>query len=304
MTEGVLLVSHGTVDDLRELPEFLTSVRRGQPPPPEMLAELRRRYEAIGGRSPLNRINDEVAGALGRRLGLPVMRANRLSNPKVRPVLEDLARRGVDHAAVVPLAQFSGAVYADDARRAAEGTGVAVSCAPSWGGHPGLCAAFAARIVAALGAPPVVEGTTVLMTAHSLPRSVIDAGDPYEQDLRAAAVAIASLVRERLGRDVRWQLAFQSQGMGTGPGGRPIAWLGPDLGAALDEAAASGARRVVLAPIGFLADHVEVLYDLDIEARAMAEARGLAYARAASLNADADLVEVLAAVAGPLLRHG
>jgi ferrochelatase len=142
------------------------------------------------------------------------------------------------------------------------------------------------------------------MTAHSLPRSVIDAGDPYERELRGAAAAVADRVRERLGREVPWQLAFQSQGMGAGPGGRPIEWLGPDLKAALDEAVAAGARRVVFAPIGFLADHVEILYDLDIEARAMVEARGLAYARAASLNADEDLVEVLAAVAAPLLRHG
>jgi ferrochelatase len=135
----------------------------------------------------------------------------------------------------------------------------------------------------------------VILTAHSLPVSVIARGDPYERNLRASAAAVA----ERLGPRVRTAVAFQSQGMGARD-----AWLGPDLRAELDAAAARGDRRVVLAPIGFLADHVETLYDLDIEAAAMARERGLEMRRAPALGDDDDLVEVLAEVAGPLLDHG
>jgi ferrochelatase len=299
--DAVVVVSHGTVDDLDDLAPFVTNVRRGRPAPPELVAELRRRYEAIGG-SPLNRINAELAAKLSARLGVPVVAANRLWNPLVRDVIGRLAREGVRRVGVVPLAQHSVHVYAEDAKRAAEGTGVELACAAPWGSRPDLTAAFASRIAATLEGAEATARTTVVMTAHSLPRSVVDAGDPYERDVRASAEAIASAVRARLaGREVSFLVAFQSQGMA---GAAPIEWLGPDLRAALDAAKASGASRVVLAPIGFLADHVEVLYDLDVEARAMAVERGLTYARSPSLNADDDLVEVLAALARPLLAHG
>ena len=136
------------------------------------------------------------------------------------------------------------------------------------------------------------------MTAHSLPKAVVDAGDPYEREVRASAEAVAAAVRARVDAAVPPVVAFQSQGMA---GAAPVEWLGPDLRAALDTVKAQGSSRVVFAPIGFLADHVEVLYDLDIEARAMAAERGLAYARMPSLNADDDFIEVLAGVARPLL---
>jgi protoporphyrin/coproporphyrin ferrochelatase len=139
------------------------------------------------------------------------------------------------------------------------------------------------------------------MTAHSLPQSVVDGGDPYERELRAAAATIAGDVAARsTAGPVRAQVAFQSQGM-SGPGARPIAWLGPDLKTALDEARGQGASHVIFAPIGFLADHVEILYDLDVEARALAEQRGLSFARVPSLNADDDFVDVLAVLARELL---
>jgi ferrochelatase len=133
------------------------------------------------------------------------------------------------------------------------------------------------------------------MTAHSLPKMVVDRGDPYEREVRAAAATIGAQLGE-----VRWQVVFQSQGISDIPGG----WLGPDLPTALEEARARGDGGVVLAPIGFLADHVEILYDLDVEAAGIAKAKGLRFARAASLNADDDLIEVLTEVAQPLLAHG
>lgn len=287
---AVVLASHGTVETLDDLPAFVTNVRRGHAPPPGLVAELRRRYEAIGGGSPLNRINAELARKLSARLGVPVVLANRLWRPYVRDVLAELARQGTRRVALVPLAQHSAHVYAADAQRAVEGTGLELACAPDWGQHPGLCEAFARRIRAALeGLDP--ETTTLALTAHSLPRAVVAAGDPYEREVRAAAADVA-----RRAGDGHVAVAFQSQGMGGGG-----EWLGPDLPATIDAAAARGDRAIVFAPIGFLADHVEILYDLDLEAKGLAGARGLRYVRAASPNADDDLVDVVADVARPLL---
>jgi len=277
------------VDDLDDLAAFVTNVRRGHPPSAELITELRRRYEAIGGQSPLNAVNARVAAKLATRLGVRTAWANRLWKPYVREALADLAREGTDRVAVVPLAQHSAHVYAEDAQQAAAAAGVTVVCAPAWGQRSDLHAAFARRIRDVLGDP---TRTTVLLTAHSLPRVVVERGDPYEREVRASAAAIS----DRLGTAVRTAVAFQSQGFGA-----PGEWLGPDLGSVLDEAAARGDTRVVVAPIGFLADHVEILYDLDIEAAAMARDRGLAFVRASSLNDDDDLIAILADVARPLL---
>jgi ferrochelatase len=302
---AVLLVSHGTVDDLDDLAAFVTNVRRGRAPSAELVAQLRLHYEAIGGKSPLNAISADLSRKLHARLGVPVAWANRLWKPTVRDVLAGLARDGAKRVALVPLAQHSAHVYAEDARSAVAGSGVDLACASNWGAMPRLCEAFAERIVRALAIVRDVSHATVLMTAHSLPTAVIARGDPYADEVRAAAQAIATRVNRRLGRDVRYAVAYQSQGMSDGGHqGMPIEWLGPDVRTAIDEAAAGGAHGVVLAPIGFLADHVEILYDLDIDARALAEERKMTYVRAASLNADDDLVDVLADVARPLLGHG
>jgi ferrochelatase len=290
-SQAVLLVAHGTVDDLDDLAAFVTNVRRGHAPGADVVAELRRRYEAIGGRSPLNAVSARLAAKLESRLGARVAWANRLWKPYVRDVLGTLEGEGVRRVAVVPLAQHSAHVYADDARRAADGTGLELACAPSWGASAALHVAFARRIREVLGDP---VRTTVVMTAHSLPKAVIARGDPYEREVRASAAAVAAL----LGSGVRSVVAFQSQGLGASD-----EWLGPDLRTVIDEAAARGDARVVFAPIGFLADHVEILYDLDVEAATMARERGLEAARVRSLNDDDDLVELLVEVARPLLGH-
>ncbi len=303
MTSAVLLVSHGTVEDLDDLGAFVTNVRRGQAPPPELVKELRHRYEAVGG-SPLNAINAEVARKLSQRLGVRVAWSNRLWKPYVGDVIAALAREGVTHLALVPLAQHSAPIYGADAKPAADAAGITLTCARNWGQNHALSEAFAQRIVDALAAAGASASrpTSVVMTAHSLPMSVIEAGDPYEKEVRAAADTIAAAVRARAPSTTRFIVSFQSQGFaGKGPCGRPFAWLGPDLATALDQAKAAGDAGVVLAPVGFLADHVEILYDLDVEARALAGERGLAYARMKSLNADDDFIDVLAEVALPWL---
>jgi ferrochelatase len=296
---AVLLVAHGTVEQLDELPEFLANIRRGHPAPPELLAEIRRRYEAIGGQSPLNAINRELAARLEERLGLPVRFANRLFHPYPTPILTALAASGVKEIVVVPLAQHSASVYGDAVKKAAKDAGLdlEITSAPNWGRIPELTDAYARAIVTELQRIPDGERdrTSLLLTAHSLPLSVIEAGDPYETEFRGSAEDVAARVRELApGSFVDHQIAFQSQGMSTGPGGRPMAWLGPDLRSRLEMLAATGRKEVVLAPIGFLADHVEILYDLDIEARGWADELGITLRRSASLNATDALVSALA----------
>ncbi len=305
--DAVLLIAHGTVEELDDLPEFLKNIRRGHAAPPELLAEVRRRYEAIGGRSPLNAINREVAKSLENRLGVPVRTANRLFHPYPEAVLTDLAAEGAERIVVVPLAQHSAAVYGDAVKEAARAAGLElrIDAAPNWGRAPELTEAFARAIVTALDEVPDGERdrTSLLLTAHSLPVSVIEAGDPYEDEVRASAEDVAARVRELApGRFVDHGVAFQSQGMSTGPGGRPMQWLGPDLRRRLDALAARGRKEVVIAPIGFLADHVEILYDLDIEARSWADELGITLRRAPSLNASDGLVDVLASVARSVPR--
>jgi ferrochelatase len=298
MSSAVLLVAHGTVDSLDELPEFLANIRRGHPPPPELLAEVRRRYEAIGGVSPLNAINRSLAAKLEAKLGVPVRMGNRLAKPYARDVLAEIA--DATRVAVIPLAQHSAYVYADYVKSfAAEiAPRAELVYAPNWGQAPALLDAFARRVRDALASLPAArrDRTTVVTSAHSLPLSVIRGGDAYEDEVRASAAAVASRLD-----GVRTLVAFQSQGMSAGPGGRPVEWLGPDLPATLDAIAGLGDTHVVVAPIGFLADHVEILYDLDIEATAWAMERGLTLSRTESLNDEDDFVDVLAGVARPLL---
>jgi ferrochelatase len=266
-----------------------------------VLAEVRRRYVAVGGRSPLNDICRDVTRKLGERLGLRAAFAGRLWGPKPDDVLASLARDGVTRVVVLPLAQHSAPLYVEavraaEQRRAEKGEPTLVVVGPgNWGGEPRLTDAFAASLSRAIAEIPdeVRPRTRVLFTAHSLPLAVVRGGDPYEREVRASADAIVRAVGASMPPH---EVIFQSQGMGGGE------WLGPDVRTTLDRLAADGVTHVVFAPTGFLADHVEVLYDLDIEARAWAEERKLSYARTESLNASDGLIDALAAVAGPLLR--
>lgn len=306
---AVLLIAHGTVNSVDELPEFLKNIRRGHAAPPELLAEVRRRYEAIGGSSPLNAINQEVAKRLELRLGLPVRIANRQFYPYPKDVLPELVALGVKRLIVVPLAQHSAPLYGESVKAAVVegGLPLEVFTAPNWGLLPELTEAFARSIVTTLDKVPAAqrERTSLLLTAHSLPLSVIEAGDPYEIEFRASAAAVASRVRELAPHHfLDHFLAFQSQGMSSGPGGRPMVWLGPELRATLRLLKECGRTDVVIAPIGFLADHVEILYDLDIEARAWASEVDLRIHRTPSLNASDGLLDALVAVAESVAPKG
>lgn len=281
----VLLVGHGTVFELEDLPAFLLKIRRGRPAPRELVEDLHHRYSAIGG-SPLLSTTEEVARLVELELGQPVRVAMRLWDPLIADVLAQLDLGSTKRIIVVPVAPFSVHIYGAAVIEALGDSplaGVEVRVADPYGTHPQLTRAWVDRIRPQLGA-----GETLLLTAHSLPVRAIQAGDPYQQQVEAAAAAVGAALGLKQGE---FHLAYQSQGASGG------AWLGPDLEETFDRLRGGGTRRIVLAPIGFLSDHVETLYDLDIEAQAWARDRDLELARVPALNTDAGLIATLADVA-------
>ncbi len=303
MKTGVLLLTHGTVNGVADLPAFLTNIRRGHAPPASLLEEITRRYEAIGGKSPLNDTTARLAKKVGDALHMPSRFAARLWEPTVDAMLASLVAEGCTKVVLMPLAQFSSPIYGDHAKaRAAEvGLGhLEFVTVPNWGSDDRLHDAFvrcARSALAKLGG--ATEHTRLLVTAHSLPVAVIAAGDPYEREFRAAAQRFIGAVGSLVGST---RVVFQSQGQSTGPGGRPMEWLGPDLPAAIAEAKADGVKDLLVAPIGFIADHVEVLYDLDIEATKWAHDAGIRLARIDSLNDDDDMVQVVTSLVSRALE--
>ena len=291
---GILLVAHGTVSDLADLPAFVARIRHGRPPPPGLVQELRHRYDAIGG-SPLLRVTEEQTHALEARTGLPVLLGMRLWDPSVESAFRAAASRGITRLVLVPLAPFSVDVYGAAARRSLESVRAELGAATpellvceAWGCEP----AFVQAQCDALSAHLAIDSrdSAVMLTAHSLPLVAIRAGDRYQAEVDASARAIAA----RLGRPC--ELAYQSQGADGGE------WLGPDLRQTFERLAHDGVRQITLSPFGFLADHVETLFDLDIEARAWAGALGLGFERVPALNTAPGLIEALASVALRALR--
>lgn len=286
--QGVLMVGHGTVGDVSELPEFLTKIRHGRPYPQELLDELRHRYQTIG-RSPLLSITQGQAARLSDRLGAPAFVAMRFAGPDLPSALEQARAAGITRLIVLPVAPFSVHVYAQVAEDALERckpawgpTDLELVPVESWGSEPRLILAHCDRIRAVLD--KLAAPTHLILTAHSLPLSVVRRGDPYPIEVSACADAVAN----GLGRPC--ELAYQSQGADGGE------WLGPDLQQVLRLAAARGHRSVTVAPVGFLADHVETLYDLDVEAAGFARELGLEFHRAQALNVHPDLIGAMANV--------
>ena len=279
---GVLLVAHGTVENLDDLGAFVARIRHGRPPPPGLIEELRRRYEAIGGSSPLLQTTREQAQALAKRLEAPVLVAMRLWEPGVEQALAGAAALGLSRMVVIALAPFSQHVYWDAALKVATAANSSVQLLPSapYAEEPEFVAAHVDTI--SRHARP---SAAIVLSAHSLPRIAVERGDPYARLVEASAHAIS----ERLGRPLR--LCYQSQGADGGE------WLGPSVRETLTALAAEGQREVVWAPFGFLADHVETLYDLDIEASTIAKELSLSLVRVPALNLHPGLVGALAAVA-------
>lgn len=292
---AVLLMAYGTPRHRDEIEAYYTDIRRGRPPTPEALAELVERYEAIGGLSPLAELTeaqrDALAAALDERapgvyrvdLGL------KHAEPMIETTVELLAAEGVTRIIALVLAphysSYSIGQYVGRATEAAAPFGIEVEGIDSWATDSAFVGFLAADLRRRLDAMP--PATKVLFTAHSLPQRIIDGGDPYPDELRATAEAVAEKVGLAAWSD--WAIAWQSAGR------TPEPWIGPDILAVIDDLAASGtADGVIVSACGFVADHLEVLYDLDIEARQHAEGRGLAFDRTACVNDDPTVFASLA----------
>lgn len=298
MNQGLLVMAYGTPRGLDDVESYYTDIRGGRPPSPEALHDLVERYRAIGGRSPLSEITRAQADGLQRRLGIPVYLGMKHSAPTIPDAVGRAADDGIERLVGLVLAphysRMSVGDYANRARRSAQSLprGPAVDVIPGWHLEPGYIAWLADATGNAITELPeeMRAEAVIVFTAHSLPEAILRTGDPYPEQLAATATAVA----ERIGRS-RIRVGWQSAGRTTED------WLGPDILAILEEEAARGTVAAVICPCGFVADHLEVLYDIDVEARGRARGLGIELRRTAAPNDDARFLDVLATVAGRAL---
>ena len=277
---AVLLIAHGTPDRIEEIPAYLANVTSGRPLPPEVVAEIQHHYSLIG-HSPLTEITMRQAALVSQELGLPTYVGMRNWKPYIRDTVLQMGADGVTHAVALCLAPHNSRTSVGLYRRAVIGeTGKApftVDFVSEWHDEPLLIRAFAEKLRdgwsrACLQANAPVP---VIFTAHSVPTRTIEDGDDYERQTRETARLVAAAVPEVEGH---WHFAFQSQGASGG------AWIGPTVESVIEELAAAGHKHVFVQPIGFVCDHVEVLYDIDIAFKNFAASKGMALSRAESLN--------------------
>jgi ferrochelatase len=294
---AVLLMAYGTPPGTDAIEEYYTDIRGGRPPSPEQLADLTARYAAIGGVSPLGRRTDAQRDALQRALDhiapgtYHVAVGLKHSDPTIEATVDELSAAGYSRVVAVVLAPHYSAAsvgtYLDRARDRAGGHGIEVVTLESWATEPAFVDFLATEVGNRLATMP--PNTKTVFTAHSLPTRVVPAGDPYPEQLWATAEAVAAAAG--LGEWAHWAVAWQSAGR------TPEPWIGPDILAVIDDLAESeAADGVLVCACGFVADHLEVLYDLDIEARRRAEARGLVFDRTACVNDDPAVIDALASL--------
>lgn len=313
--QAVLLLAHGTPETVEQIPEYLRNVVSGRPLPPQVITEIQHRYSLIG-HSPLT----EISFAQGRMVEaalakdgccVPVYVGMRNWRPYIPDVVRQMRKDGIEEAAVLCLAPHNSRTSVGLYRRAvlAEAGSLRFNFTESWPRHPLLIEAFAERLRAAFLklSAEVGNNVPVLFTAHSVPVRTVqppaddgasrlwpgEGADPYADEAKETA----RLVAERVPQISQWFFAFQSQGASGG------AWLGPTVEETLDKLASQGAKAVLLQPIGFLCDHIEILYDVDIAFRDYAKSRGLRLERPESLNASETLARAVANIARERLER-
>jgi protoporphyrin/coproporphyrin ferrochelatase len=290
---AVLLLAHGSPDSVEQVPEFLLRVTGGRPLPPAVVEEVKHRYGLIG-RSPLTELTLKQAELLARESNMPVYVGMRNWKPFIADAVRAITSAGIKHVVAICLApqnsRTSVGLYrsalADD-----RGTAFTVDFVESWHDHPLLIKAFAEKLRAGWGRACRDMGTPkvpIIFTAHSVPQRTIAEGDPYEDQAKESGALVA---READLEPEDWTFAFQSQGMSGG------AWLGPRVEDTILNLKAKGHRGVFVQPVGFLCDHVEVLYDIDIGFKQFAQNKGMSLWRAESLNDSPLLTAALAEVA-------
>ena len=292
---AVLLLAYGTPDDLNDMGAYILDIRGGRPTPEALVEEIRERYRLIGG-SPLNRHTAEQAAALaaelehrGRRL--PVYVGMRHWAPRIAETVSRMQEDGVREAVAIVMAPHYSSLSVGryeaciEAAQDELGSSIVFRTVRTWWRQPALLAAFEEKVRDALARFDQDGGTPlkVVFTAHSLPARILQQGDPYDDELKGNARVLA----ERLG-DIDWTFAYQSAGASPEP------WLGPALEEVIPELAKEGYRGILVAPLGFVCDHVEILYDLDIEAKQIAKANGVRLERIESMNETPAFIRALA----------
>jgi ferrochelatase len=296
---AVVLMAYGTPRSKEEILPYYTDIRRGRPPTDEQLQDLTNRYEAIGGLSPLKQLTEDQRDALQSELEhlspgkYKVFLGLKHASPFIEETVTEVVGLGYKKIVGLVLAphysSYSIGQYMDRVRAVAEPAGITVSGIDSWAREEAFIDFLANDMREKLASLP--ERTKVLFTAHSLPQRIIDGGDPYPEELRATA----ELVAEKVGltRWSDWSIAWQSAGR------TPEPWIGPDILEVIDSFASQSASDepidgVLVSACGFVADHLEVLFDLDIEAAKHAESHGIAFARTACVNANPSVMAALA----------
>jgi protoporphyrin/coproporphyrin ferrochelatase len=293
---ALLLLAHGSPDSVDDVPEFLLHVTRGRPLPPYIVDEVKHRYGLIG-RSPLTTIAFKQADLVAKKLDIPVYVGMRNWKPFIADTVQQMSSDGISHALVVCLSPQNSRTSVGLYRSALIGkVPFAVDFVDSWHDHPILIKAFTQKLRNGWERACRSSGKEIpiIFTAHSVPQQTITGGDPYERQVRETAYLIAHEAGLQPGQ---WRFAFQSQGMSDGP------WLGPSLEQSLLISKAHGHRAVFVQPVGFLCDHVEVLYDIDIAFKQFAEKEEMHVWRAESLNDCPLLIETLSDLAMTRLRQ-
>jgi ferrochelatase len=295
---AVLLMAHGSPDTLDDMAAYLQHVRGGRPTPQALVEDIRGRYRLIGGRSPLLDLTRAQGKALGERLNADGTRFRvyvgmRHWHPFIKDTVQQMVTDGIRRVVAVSMApqysRLSVGAYCRTLETAQNelGASLDVTTVTSWHEHPLLLQAFAERVQAVCHqlSDEVRAQLCVVFTAHSLPQRILAEGDPYPHEVDRTAAGVAKL----LGLTT-WEVAYQSQGATAEP------WLGPTLDEVFARAAAQNRRSLLLVPIGFVCDHVEILYDIDILAQKIAQERSLSLMRTASLNTSPTFIEALASI--------
>jgi len=292
------MMAYGGPDSLDDIEPYLLDIRGGRQTPAELVEEIKERYAQIGGRSPLLEITQAQARALEERLNgqsdsehYRVYVGMRHWPPYIKEAVTQIAEDGIDRVVALCMApHYSrmsvGAYFKKIEEAQAElGVDLDVTCVESWHDHPLFLQAVAEKVRAGLQKfpPEVRDDVKVVFTAHSLPAAIVGQGDPYDRQLRETAQGVADLLG-----NIDWQFSYQSAGASSAQ------WLGPQIEDVVVELAEAGHKNILVAPIGFVADHVEILYDIDIEARAHAEQAGARLERTESMNVTPLFIEALA----------
>lgn len=290
MKQAVLLIAHGSPESVEDIPEFLQNISRGRPMAEAVVREVQHRYSLIGS-SPLTRLSQAQAAGVERELGIPVYVGMRNWHPFIADTLQRMTADNVGHAVAICLAPHNSRTSVGLYKQVLFGQRVpfSIDFVEEWHDNSTLIDAFAEKLRAGWTAACAAQGGSVpvLFTAHSVPKRTITEGDPYEAQTRETAALVAAQVPE-IGR---WSFAFQSQGMSGGE------WLGPTVEDTIVGLREAGRTAVFLQPIGFVCDHVEILFDVDILFKDFAAQHGMKLYRAESLNDSPAFIQAVAGLA-------